>query len=115
MGHRAGGLRHHGDAWRYFPFDDARSRAYRWSDDGLAGLCDREQRRRFALTFWNGCDPILKERIFGVSGPEGSHGEDAKEYWWYLGATPTASCSAGAITIGKPSFARLREENARRT
>jgi hypothetical protein len=77
--------------WRYFPFDDARSRAYRWSDCGLAGLCEREQRRCFALTFWNGCDPILKEQIFGVSGPEGNHGEDAKEYWWDLDATPTAS------------------------
>ena len=59
-----------GDAWRYFPFDDARSRAYRWSEDGLAGLCDREQRLCFALSFWNGRDPILKERIFGLSGPE---------------------------------------------
>src|SRR5271167_2282903 len=58
-----------GDAWRYFPFDHARSRAYRWSEDGLAGLCDREQRLCFALSFWNGRDPILKERIFGLSGP----------------------------------------------
>ena len=78
-----------GDAWRYFPFDHAHSRAYRWSEDGLAGLCDREQRLCFALSFWNGRDPILKERIFGLSGPEGNHGEDAKEYWWYLDATPT--------------------------
>lgn len=80
-----------GDAWGYFPFDDARSRAFRWSEDGLAGLCDREQRLCFALSFWNGRDPILKERIFGLSGPEGNHGEDAKEYWWSLDATPTYS------------------------
>ena len=73
-----------GDAWRYFPFDDARSRAFRWSEDGLAGLCDREQRLCFALSFWNGRDPILKERIFGLSGPGGNHDEDAKEYWWSL-------------------------------
>ena len=73
-----------GEAWRYFPFDHARSRAYRWSEDGLAGVCDREQRLCFALSFWNGRDPILKERIFGLSGPGGNHDEDAKEYWWSL-------------------------------
>ena len=67
-------------AWRYFPLDHANSRAYRWSEDGLAGFCDREQRLCFGLSFWNGRDPILKERIFGLSGPEGNHGEDAKEY-----------------------------------
>ena len=80
-----------GRAWDYFPHDHARSRAYRWSEDGLAGMCDLEQRLCFALAFWNGRDPILKERIFGLTGPEGNHGEDAKEYWWYVDATPTAS------------------------
>jgi hypothetical protein len=106
-----------GDAWRYFPFDDARSRAYRWSEDGLAGLCDREQRLCFALSFWNGRDPILKERVFGLSGPEGNHGEDAKEYWWYLDATPTASWLRWRYHYPQAEFpyARLREENARRT
>jgi hypothetical protein len=80
-----------GTAWDYFPHDHARSRAYRWNEDGLAGICDDQQRFCFALAFWNGADPILKERIFGVSGPEGNHGEDAKEYWWYLDSTPTHS------------------------
>ena len=106
-----------GDAWRYFPFDAARSRAYRWSEDGLAGLCDREQHLCFALSFWNGRDPILKERIFGLSGPEGNHGEDAKEYWWQLDATPTASWLSWRYHYPQAEFpyARLREENARRT
>ena len=106
-----------GDAWRYFPFDHGRSRAYRWSEDGLAGLCDREQNLCFALSFWNGRDPILKERIFGLSGPEGNHGEDAKEYWWYLDATPTASWLRWRYHYPQAEFpyARLREEGARRT
>ena len=106
-----------GDAWRYFPFDHARSRAYRWSEDGLGGLCDREQRLCFALSFWNGRDPILKERIFGLSGPEGNHGEDAKEYWWCLDATPTASWLRWRYHYPQAEFpyAHLREENARRT
>ena len=80
-----------GDAWSFFPHDHARSRAYRWSEDGLAGICDDRQTLCFALAFWNGRDPILKERIFGLTGPEGNHGEDAKEYWWYLDSTPTHS------------------------
>jgi hypothetical protein len=106
-----------GDAWRYFPFDHALSRAYRWSEDGLAGLCDREQRLCFALSFWNGRDPILKERLFGLSGPEGNHGEDAKEYWWCLDATPTASWLRWRYHYPQAEFpyARLREENAKRT
>jgi hypothetical protein len=78
-----------GTAWAEFPHDHARSRAYRWSEDGLAGICDIEQRLCFALAFWNGQDPILKERIFGLTGDEGNHGEDAKEYWWYLDAIPS--------------------------
>jgi len=80
-----------GDAWSSFPHDHARSRAYRWSEDGLAGVCDERQRWCFALALWNGVDPILKERIFGLTGPEGNHGEDPKECWWYLDATPTHS------------------------
>ncbi len=81
----------HGTAWDYFPHDHARSRAYRWNDDGLAGICDERQTFCFALAMWNGKDAILKERIFGLGGPEGNHGEDAKEYWWYLDSTPTHS------------------------
>ena len=78
-----------GTAWEEFPHDHARSRAYRWSEDGLAGLCDVEQRLCLALALWNGRDPILKERVFGLTGSEGNHGEDAKEYWWYLDALPS--------------------------
>ena len=81
----------HGTAWDYFPHDHARSRAYRWNDDGLAGICDDRQTFCFGLAMWNGKDKILKERIFGLSGPEGNHAEDAKEYWWYLDSTPTHS------------------------
>jgi len=80
-----------GTAWDYFPHDDARSRTYRWNEDGLAGISDDQQRFCFALAFWNGKDAILKERIFGLGGPEGNHGEDPKEYWWYLDSTPTHS------------------------
>jgi len=80
-----------GDAWGYFPHDHARSRAYRWSEDGMAGLCDREQTLCLALALWNGQDPILKERAFGLSGPEGNHGEDVKDVYFYEDATPTAS------------------------
>ncbi len=80
-----------GDAWNYFPHDHARSRAYRWNEDGIAGLCDRHQIVCFALALWNGQDAILKERMFGVSGPEGNHGEDVKEYYYYLDNTPTHS------------------------
>ncbi|GAA1772927.1 MGH1-like glycoside hydrolase domain-containing protein [Luedemannella helvata] len=81
----------HGTAWDYFPHDHARSRAYRWNEDGLGGICDERQTFAFAFAFWNGQDNILKERIFGLAGPEGNHGEDAKEYWWYLDSTPTHS------------------------
>ena len=80
-----------GDAWDYFPHDHARSRAYRWNEDGLAGICDRHQRICFALALWNGRDPILKERLFGLTGSEGNHGEDVKEYYFYLDSTPTHS------------------------
>ena len=105
-----------GRAWEYFPHDHARSRAYRWSEDGLAGICDLEQRLCFALAFWNGRDPILKERIFGLTGPEGNHGEDAKEYWWYLDATPTASWLRWRYHYPQAAFPYLQlvEENRRR-
>ena len=78
-----------GAPWDYFPHDHARSRAYRWSEDGLAGICDDRQTLCLALAFWNGRDSILKERLFGLTGEEGNHGEDVKEYWWYLDSTPT--------------------------
>jgi hypothetical protein len=80
-----------GDAWNYFPHDQARSRAYRWGEDGIAGICDERQRMCLALALWNGADPILKERIFGLPNGGGNHGEDAKEYWFYLDSTPTHS------------------------
>jgi len=78
-----------GDAWRWFPHEHARSRTYRWNEDGLAGLCDDHQFLCLSLSLWNGVDPILKERAFGLSGPEGNHGEDAKDYWWFIDSTPT--------------------------
>jgi len=80
-----------GNAWDYFNHDQARSRAYRWGEDGLAGICDHEQRLCFALALWNGEDPILKERLFGLTNSEGNHGEDVKEYYFYLDSTPTHS------------------------
>jgi hypothetical protein len=80
-----------GDAWNYFSHDQARSRAYRWGEDGLAGLCDDQQRLCVALALWNGADPILKERLFGLTNGEGNHGEDVKEYYFYLDSTPTHS------------------------
>jgi hypothetical protein len=78
-----------GDAWRYLPFEHARSRAYRWGEDGLAGFCDVEQRLCLGLALWNGRDPFLKERAFGLTGAQGNHGEDVKEHWWYLDAIPS--------------------------
>jgi hypothetical protein len=80
-----------GNAWDYFNHDQARSRAYRWDEDGLAGICDHKQRLCFALALWNGEDPILKERLFGLTNSEGNHGEDVKEYYFYLDSTPTHS------------------------
>src|SRR5574337_1293680 len=80
-----------GTAWDYFPHDHARSRAYRWGEDGLAGISDNHQRLCFALALWNGRDPILKERLFGLTNSEGNHGEDVKELYYYLDATPTHS------------------------
>ena len=80
-----------GDAWNYFSHDQARSRAYRWGEDALAGISDDHQVLCFALTLWNGRDPILKERAFGLANSEGNHGEDVKEYYFYLDSTPTHS------------------------
>ena len=80
-----------GDAWSYFNHDQARSRAYRWGEDGLAGISDDQQQLCFALALWNGADPILKERLFGLTNSEGNHGEDVKEYYFYLDSTPTHS------------------------
>src|SRR5438270_1974005 len=76
-----------GDAWEYFTHDQARSRAFRWSEDGLGGICDEAQRLCFSVALWNGVDPILKERPFGLTSREGNHGEDVKEYYFYLDAT----------------------------
>ena len=80
-----------GDAWNYLSHDQARSRAYRWGEDGIAGICDERQRLCLALALWNGADPILKERMFGLTNSQGNHGEDVKEYWFYLDSTPTHS------------------------
>ncbi len=80
-----------GDAWNFFTHDQARSRAYRWGEDGLAGISDDKQRLCFALALWNGKDPILKERLFGLTNGEGNHGEDVKEYYFYVDSTPTHS------------------------
>src|SRR5213082_137792 len=80
-----------GTAWEFFPHDHARSRAYRWGEDGIGGISDRHQMICFGLALWNGRDPILKERFFGLTGNQGNHGEDVKEYYFYLDATPTHS------------------------
>jgi len=81
----------HGEAWEHLDHDQSRSRVYRWNEDGLGGLCDEQQRLCFALALWNGRDPILKERAFGLTGNQGNHGEDVKEYYFYLDATPSHS------------------------
>jgi mannosylglycerate hydrolase MGH1-like protein len=106
-----------GNAWDFFPHEHARSRAYRWNEDGLAGICDDRQLLCFALAFWNGRDPILKERAFGLSGPQGNHGEDVKEYWWYLDSTPTHSWMRWRYMYPQAEFPyeRLVGENRRRS
>jgi hypothetical protein len=106
-----------GDCWNYFPHDHARSRAYRWGEDGLLGITDRECRLCFALALWNGRDPILKERLFGLTGPEGNHGEDVKEQYFYLDSTPTHSYMKGLYKYPQALFPyrQLVEENQRRT
>jgi len=105
-----------GDCWKYFPHDHARSRAYRWGEDGLLGICDREGRLCFALALWNGRDPILKERLFGLANEEGNHGEDVKECYFYLDSTPTHSYMKALYKYPQVEFpyAKLFEENRRR-
>ena len=105
-----------GAAWEYFPHDHARSRAYRWNEDGLAGICDRHQFICFALALWNERDPILKERLFGLNGHEGNHGEDVKECYFYLDSTPTHSYMKYLYKYPQAAFPydRLVEENRRR-
>ena len=106
-----------GDAWHYFPFEQSHARAYRWNEDGLAGLCDRHQRICFALSLWNGRDRVLKERLFGLSGPQGNHGEDVKEQYFYLDSTPTHSYMKFLYKYPQAAFPyeALVQENGRRT
>jgi len=106
----------YGSAWDYFPHDHARSRAYRWNEDGLAGISDRQQRICFAVAMWNGRDPILKERLFGLTGNEGNHGEDVKEYYFYLDSTPTHSYMKYLYKYPQAEFpyGHLVEENRQR-
>jgi hypothetical protein len=105
------------EAWFFFPHDHARSRAYRWGEDGLLGICDREGRLNFAFAFWNGRDPILKERLFGVPGPEGNHGEDVKECYYYIDSTPTHSYAKGLYRYPHARFPyeELADVNKRRS
>jgi len=106
-----------GDCWNYFPHEQARSRAYRWGEDGLMGICDRQCRLCFALSLWNDRDPILKERLFGLTNPQGNHGEDVKESYFYLDSTPTHSYMKGLYQYPQAAFPydKLVEENARRS
>ncbi|MFZ0130299.1 MAG: glucosidase [Candidatus Dormiibacterota bacterium] len=106
-----------GDAWNYVPHDHARSRAFRWSEEGLGGICDEHQLLCLGFAFWNGVDAVLKERIFGLTGPQGNHGEDAKEYWWYVDSTPTHSWMRWRYLYPQSAFPydQLIAENARRT
>lgn len=105
-----------GAAWDYFPFDHARSKAYRWNEDGIAGICDRKQNICFAVSLWNGKDKILKERLFGLAGPEGNHGEDVKEYYYYLDNMPTHSYMKYLYKYPQNEFPYelLRHENRNR-
>jgi hypothetical protein len=105
-----------GTAWEYFPHDHARSRAYRWGEDGIGGICDIQQRICFAVAMWNGRDPILKERLFGLTGNEGNHGEDVKEYYFYLDSTPTHSYMKYLYKYPQAAFpyTQLVEENRKR-
>jgi hypothetical protein len=106
-----------GDAWNYFPHDHARSRAYRWGEDGLAGICDEQQRLCLALALWNGNDPFLKERLFGLTNAQGNHGEDVKEYYYYLDATPSHSYLRMLYKYPQRAYpySQLLQENARRS
>ena len=97
-----------GDAWSYFSHDQARSRAYKWGEDGIAGICDDHQRLCFALALWNGRDPILKERMFGLTNGEGNHGEDVKEYYFFLDATPTQLVPEVPLPLSARRVSRTR-------
>ena len=103
-------------SWDYFPHDHARSRAYRWGEDGLLGICDRQCRLCFSVALWNEKDPILKERLFGLTGPEGNHGEDCKECYYYLDSTPTHSYMKALYKYPQAEYpyGNLVEENRRR-
>jgi hypothetical protein len=105
-----------GDAWNYFPHEHAPSRAYRWGEDGIGGFCDAKQRLCIAVALWNGKDPILKERMFGVSNRQGNHGEDVKELYYYLDAVPTYSYARMLYKYPQAEYpyARLAQENAQR-
>jgi hypothetical protein len=105
-----------GDAWTWLSYEQARSTAYRWNEDGFAGLCDRDQQLCFSLSFWNGIDATLKERAFGLTNGEGNHGEDVKDEYWYVDATPTASWLSWRAHFpqGRYPYEQLRAENARR-
>jgi hypothetical protein len=105
-----------GDAWGYLPFDQSHARAYRWGEDGLGGICDRYGFLNFSVALWNGQDDRLKERLFGLTNPEGNHGEDAKEYWWAVDATPTHSYAEWLYRYPQAAYPyqQLRDENARR-
>jgi hypothetical protein len=105
-----------GAAWDYFPFEHAHRKAYRWNEDGIAGICDRKQHLCFALSLWNGKDPILKERLYGVAGNQGNHGEDVKEYYYYLDNTPTHSYMKYLYKYpqGEYPYKLLKEESLRR-
>ena len=106
-----------GNAWDYFTHDQARSRAYRWGEDGIAGISDDKQQLCFAVALWNGRDPILKERLFGLTNSEGNHGEDVKEYYFYVDSTPTHSYMKISISIRSRNFPikELVEKNRRRS
>src|SRR5690349_18799221 len=106
----------HGTAWDYFPHEHARSRAYRWGEDGIAGISDERQRLCFAVALWNEKDAILKERLFGLTNSEGNHGEDVKELYWYLDATPSHSYLKMLYKYPQREFpyAQLLEENRQR-
>ena len=117
MGNRAGGLQSKRNCLGILPHEHARSRAYRWGEDGLGGISDRHQRLCFALALWNGRDPILKERLFGLTGNQGNHGEDVKEYYFYLDSTPTHSYMKYLYKYPQAAFPydQLVLENAKRT
>ena len=117
MGHGARGLQRRRRRLGLFPHEHAASRAYRWGEDGIAGLCDNKQRLCISLALWNGKDTILKERMFGLSNRQGNHGEDVKELYYYLDATPTYSYARMLYKYPQAEFpyAHLVEENARRT